>query len=145
MKDDGYFLSILIVLCVIVIWITIPHKEYMTNSDVASMLQAHALPDKKKKASKEVNELQIYGPHVPPVEHKPSGSKNGKLTPTSGEYPDIYGPEYTSAPGTKPKKPKNESDDPNDETYEFNPDLQKAFPTEGEPTPFLTDFAKFQH
>ena len=145
MKDDGYFLSILIVLFIIVIWITYPHTEYMTNSDVASMLQAHALPDKKKKQPKEINELEIYGPHAQPVEHKPSGSKSGKITPMSGEYPDIYGPEYTTGPGKKPKKPTNESDDPNDETYDFNPDLQKAFPTNGEPTPFLTDFAKFQH
>jgi hypothetical protein len=145
MKDDGYFLSILIVLFIIVIWITYPHTEYMTNSDVASMLQAHALPDKKKKQPKEINELEIYGPHAPPVEHNPSGSKSGKITPMSGEYPDIYGPEYTTGPGKKPKKPTNESDDPNDDTYDFNPDLQKAFPTNGEPTPFLTDFAKFQH
>jgi hypothetical protein len=118
----------------------------MTNKDVASMLQAHAMPDSPsdKKKKKEVNDLQIYGPTVPELEHT-SGSKNGKLRPVSGEYPDIYGPEYTTGPGVKPKKPKNESDNPNDETYEFNPDLQKAFPSEGEPKPFLTDFAKFQH
>jgi hypothetical protein len=138
-------LSIIVILCVIVIWITFSHKEFMTNSDVASMLQAHALPDKKKKKSKEVDEAPIYGPHVPKLEDKPSGSKNGKLVPASGVYPDIYGPDIATIPGTKPKKPKHESDNVDDEIYDFNPDLKKAFPTEGEPQPFLTDFTKFQH
>lgn len=148
MKEDQYLLSALVILLVLVVWVTYSHNttgtEYMTNSDVSSMLQAHALPDKKKPGPKEVNDLPIYGPSAPQLEH-PSGSKNGKLVPSSGQYPDIYGPEYTTGPGVKPKKPKNESDNPNDETYQFNPDLQKAFPTEGEPSPFLTDFAKFQH
>ena len=31
------------------------------------------------------------------------------------------------------------------ENFEFNPDLKKAFPYEGEPQPFLTDFSKIQH
>ena len=33
-----------------------------------------------------------------------------------------------------------------DMTYQFNPDLAKAFQIEeNEPQPFLTDFSKFQH
>jgi hypothetical protein len=34
---------------------------------------------------------------------------------------------------------------PQDQAYQFNPDLAKAFPTNGPPLPFLTDFSKIQH
>ncbi len=114
---------------------TYSHKEFMTNSDVASMLQAHALPDKKKK-TKEIDEAPIYGPHIPPIEHSPSGSKNGKLQPISGVYPDIYGPDIATVPGTKPKKPKHESDNVDDEIYDFNPDLKRHFQWKVNRNPF---------
>ena len=34
---------------------------------------------------------------------------------------------------------------PADMAHEFNPDLAKAFPVDGPPQPFLTDFSRIQH
>jgi len=59
-------------------------------------------------------------------------------------YPDIYGPDVELVPGTKPRSNKHKSDDTSDPSYDFNPDLQKAFPTSGPPQPFLNDFSGFQ-
>jgi len=60
-------------------------------------------------------------------------------------YAEPDGPSYINPKtGEKIKNAKHESDNVNDETYDYNPDLQKAFPTSGPPQPFLTDFSKFQ-
>ena len=139
------FLGI-VVLAIVVIFITRPLTEYMTNKDLVSALQTHGTPDTKKKAKDEPSELEIYGPKAEKVvPTKSSGKSSG--SDTSGSYPDIYGPDIPLVPGTKTKSMpgKHTSDEVDDETYDFNPDLQKAFPTEGPPQPFLTDFSKFQH
>jgi hypothetical protein len=121
----------------------------MTNDDLLSTLKTFGdkAPPKKKANPADVDHVPIYGPRAPQV--APADPSKTKLAPTvSGVYPDIYGPEITSAPGTKPgTKPnaKHQSDNLDDATYEFNPDLKKAFPTEGPPQPFLTDFSKIQH
>jgi hypothetical protein len=128
-----------------VLLLLIDRKEHMTNEDLLSTLKTFgdAAP-KKKKNPAETDKTPILGPRSPAV--VPADSGKTKLAPTvSGVYPDIYGPEITATPGTKPgTKPnaKHESDNVDDKTYEFNPDLQKAFPTEGPPQPFLTDFSK---
>jgi hypothetical protein len=147
MKDDDFLLLIIGGLAIIAIAITYPHTEYMTNKDLISALQTHGTSDSNKKKSKdEPSELEIFGPKAPKVVPSPtSGVKNG--SDSGGVYPDIYGPDIVKAPGTKSSKQKGKhsSDEVDDETYDFNPDLQKAFPTEGEPQPFLTDFAPFKH
>jgi hypothetical protein len=130
-----------------VLLLLIGRKEHMTNDDLISTLKTFgdAAPSKKKKNPAETDKAPIFGPRAPIV---PADSGKTKLAPTaSGVYPDIYGPEITATPGTKPNsKPKpsskHQSDNLDDTTYEFNPDLQKAFPTEGPPQPFLTDFSK---
>jgi hypothetical protein len=120
-------------------------REYMTNSDLISTLKTFG--DKNgspKKKAITPNEAPIYGPKTSELEHpKPTVSPRSS---GSGVYPDIYGPEYEGVPGsTKKKSGKHESDGDRDEdAYQFNPDLQKAFPTNGPPQPFLTDFSKFQ-
>ena len=139
------FLGI-VVLAIVVIFITRPLTEYMSNKDLVSALQTHGTPEAKKKAKDEPSELEIYGPKAEKVvPTKSSGKSSG--SDTSGRYPDIYGPDIPLVPGTKTKSMpgKHTSDEVDDETYDFNPDLQKAFPTEGPPQPFLTDFSKFQH
>ena len=139
------FLGI-VVLAIVVIFITRPLTEYMTNKDLVSALQTHGTPEAKKNAKDEPSELEIYGPKAEKVvPTKSSGKSSG--SDTSGSYPDIYGPDIPLVPGTKTKSMpgKHTSDEVDDETYDFNPDLQKAFPTEGPPQPFLTDFSKFQH
>jgi hypothetical protein len=138
-----------ILLGLVVLLLLVSRKEHMTNEDLLSTLKTFGdkAPPKKKANPADTNEIPIYGPRAPQV--TPADPSKTKLSPTvSGVYPDIYGPEITAAPGTKPgTKPnsKHESDNVEDKTYEFNPDLQKAFPTDGPPQPFLTDFAKIQH
>ena len=122
----------------------------MTNDDLISALKTFGdkAPPKKKANPADTDQIPIYGPRAPQV--APADPSKTKLAPTSsGVYPDIYGPEIESVPGkpAKPSKPnaKSSSDNLDDKTYEFNPDLQKAFPTDGPPQPFLTDFSKIQH
>ena len=127
-----------VLLIIFLLLITATTTEHMTNKDLISTLKTFGdkgTPPSKKKTP---IEAPIYGPRAPPVEH-PTPSKPGKI-PSGGVYPDIYGPEYQGLPGTKPIQ-SNTTDD----VYTFNPDLQKAFPTDGEPKPFLTDFSKFLH
>ncbi len=140
------FLGI-VVLAIVVIFITRPLTEYMTNKDLVSALQTHGTPEAKKKKKDEPSELEIYGPKAEKVLPTKSTSGKSSGSDTSGSYPDIYGPDVPLVPGTKTKSMpgKHTSDEVDDETYDFNPDLQKAFPTEGPPQPFLTDFSKFQH
>ncbi len=125
------------------------YKENMTNADVQSALQKYAgvseTPSKYNSAG--VSEYPIYGPTAKPPKPEPSGggrSGRGRRT-DGGTYPEIYGPDVELIPGTKPSKPgKHSSDDTSDSTYEFNPDLAKAFPTSGPPQPYLTDFSKLE-
>ena len=146
-----------ILLGLVVLILLVSRREHMTNDDLLSTLKTFgnkAPPKKKNSNPVDVDHLPIYGPRAPIV---PADSGKTKLAPTvSGVYPDIYGPEITGAPGTKPgskprskSNPKHESDnvDMEEPSYEFtpNPDLQKAFPVEGPPQPFLTDFSKLQH
>jgi hypothetical protein len=145
-NEDMIFLGI-VVLAIVVIFITRPLTEYMTNKDLVSALQTHGTTDAKKKKKDEPSELEIYGPKAEKVVPTKSISGKSSGSDTSGSYPDIYGPDIPLVPGTKTKSMpgKHTSDEVDDETYDFNPDLQKAFPTEGPPQPFLTDFSKFQH
>lgn len=119
--------------------------EHMTNKDLMSALQKYGTDDKKK-TSKDQSPTQapIYGPKVAPVEHPTPTKPSSKSNADSSVYPDIYGPEVVATPGEKVKHAKQESDRVDDETYDYNPDLQKAFPTSGPPQPFLADFSKFQ-
>ena len=146
MTNDLMFLVGFIVLIVVIVYVTQFRIESMSNKDLVSALQTHGTPDAKKKKKDQPSELEIYGPKAEKVvPSTPSGSKTG--SDSSGSYPDIYGPDIPLVPGTKTKKMPNKhsSDEVDDETYDYNPDLQKAFPTEGPPQPFLTDFSKFQH
>ena len=114
-------------------------QERMTNDDLISTLKTFG--DKgtkpKKKDPSTTNEMPLMGPKAPeidPADKKKSSGSGG--TNTSGVYPEIYGPDIPKIPGTNQVA---------DEAYEFNPDLKNAFPVEGPPQPFLTDFSKFQH
>jgi len=146
MKDDILFLLGVIVVIGLIVFVTQYRVESMTNKDLVSALQMHGTPDAKKKKKDEPSELEIYGPKAEKVVPSTTRGKTGEDS-SSGTYPDIYGPDIPLVPGTKtkPMPGKHASDHVDDETYDFNPDLQKAFPTEGPPQPFLTDFSKFQH
>jgi hypothetical protein len=122
-------------------------RESMTNADLISTLKTFGKDGKTSPKKDYASEAPIYGPKAPKVEPAPPSSNSQNSG--SGVYPDIYGPEYQGPPGTKNENkkkanPNHQSDDTSDSTYEFNPDLKKAFPTNGPPQPFLTDFSKFQ-
>ncbi len=142
-------LWIVVAILVIVVATYFRQRESMTNADVRSALQKYGGPDPPKKDKSDVvSKTPIYGPKVdepvPTTKNDSKDPKSKKTTPTQSVYPDIYGPDVELVPGTKPQNPKHVSDDTSGPTYEFNPDLQKAFPTSGPPEPYLTDFSKFQ-
>jgi hypothetical protein len=122
-------------------------RESMTNKDVQSALQKYEGASDRPASyeTTSVSEYPIYGPKANPPEPATERIPGDGGTPYDSKlYPDIYGPDVELIPGTKPKSNKQSSDDTSDPTYEFNPDLQKAFPTSGPPQPFLNDFTPFQ-
>jgi hypothetical protein len=121
----------------------------MTNKDLINTLnefEKDGTPPTKK------NSEEVYGPKT--VKGKSVLHDYETITSDTNEvsaYPDIYGPEITPVPGKSSEKynelGKQVSDfvDPNEPTYQFNPDFKKAFPHDkNEPQPFLSDFSKFQ-
>lgn len=117
-----------ILLCLLVI--VLFRREHMTNSDMMKMLDSFGQHSKKK----ETDEVPIYGPTAKKVP-KPVHPDHKKTDGAS--YPEIFGPDVALTPGQKQAEPKTE--------FDYNPDLQRAFPTDGPPQPFLGDFSKFQH
>lgn len=135
---------LILLLAVIAILIATSYRrEAMTNKDVMSALQKYGTEEPTKQKKEKPVEAPIYGPKAEAPPPKPT-SGSGSTDKSSGVYPDIYGPDVIAPPGTKPKSSKHESDNVEDETYDYNPDLQKAFPTSGPPQPFLGSFAAFQ-
>jgi hypothetical protein len=134
-------------IAVLILFFYRPTVEKMTNKDLIETLskfgQIGTKPVKKEKNDEE----PLYGPKTTKlVEPTPADSKKG--LDKNMVYPDIYGPEITPIPGKKVCKKKegeSVSDCADDSNYQYNPDLKNAFPFEGEPEPFLTDFSKIQH
>jgi len=130
-------------------------RESMTNKDLISALQKFGdkTDDSSKKSNSTLQEAPIYGPTAaPPSTPFPApSSKKSKSDGTTSDYPDIYGPDVAMTPGTgstckKDPSGTHASDSATSEdcTYQYNPDLKKAFPTDGKaPQPFLTDFSRF--
>ncbi len=138
---------LLVAAILVVLLVSMTTYEHMTNKDLMSALKNYGTEDKKDSKKKDtIPEAPIYGPKVAPVQ-QPSPTKSTSGDGGSGVYPEIYGPDVVATPGEKIKhaKPgKHESDKVEDDTYDYNPDLKNAFPTNGPPQPFLTDFSKFQ-
>lgn len=136
---------VILILAILAIFIaTFYRQEHMTNKDMMSALQKYGSKEEKKTKQTKPVEAPIYGPKAEaPVDPNPT-SGNGTNGKGSGTYPDIYGPDIVAPPGSIPKSGKHESDNVTDETYDYNPDLKKAFPTSGPPQPFLGSFAAFQ-
>ena len=137
---------LIVVALLVLIFYTPGSIEKMTNKDLLATLSKFGTKSKSK--SKYLYEEPIYGPKAPKLAEPVPASSKGNGSDDENTYPDIYGPEITPIPGKKhTKSGKHSSDDHgDDEPYQFNPDLEKAFPMEeNEPQPFLTDFSKFQH
>lgn len=120
-----------------------PWAEHMTNADVKAKTttfqkqpETEMAPPKsthKKADDKEA----IRGPGVPAVaDHEPKGAKKpSKVEPSSGVYPDIYGPEKPLTPGGKDATSPSDIPTP--------PSFSAIMPnTPDVPRPFLNDFAK---
>jgi len=151
------WLWILVGLAILVILFYRP-RENMTNDQLIDTLKTFGEKGTPPSASKTSGpSIQpIYGPSAnpPPVPTNTGGSGGGKTV--AGPYPQIFGPDVTSAPGSansgNPVPAGQVASDnaagsqgPADQFHEFNPDLAKAFPVDGPPQPFLTDFSKIQH
>lgn len=137
---------LLVAMVLVIFLVSMTTYEHMTNKDLMSTLQTYGSKDKKKSTSDTPSEAPIYGPKTAPVPDEPKATtpSTAKSSSDTSVYPDIYGPEVVATPGEKIKSAKHESDNVEDDTYDYNPDLQKAFPTSGPPQPFLADFSRFQ-
>ena len=155
------WLWVLLGLAILVILFYRP-RENMTNDQLISALSQFGKEGTSPSSNTSSPSAQaIYGPSAspPPVPTNAGGSGSGKTV--AGPYPQIFGPDVTSGPGTTggsvssggPVGPGQVASDqglaggcqgPADQTHEFNPDLAKAFPVDGPPQPFLTDFSKIQ-
>jgi hypothetical protein len=125
----------------------------MSNKDLIDTLKTYGIDDygevkPKSRSSKQ----EIYGPGLKESEKAPpkplSEEDIEKKKSIRNLHPHIYGPEYVGVPGSsssEAQSPYEVSDGPKvEESYKFNPDFQNAFPVNGPPQPFLTDFSKFQ-
>lgn len=137
---------LLVAIALVLFLVSMTTYEHMTNKDVMSALQKYGTDDPKKSTTKKTTSsgAAIYGPKAEAVAQPSPTTPASKSKSDSSTYPDIYGPDVVAAPGEKIKHAKHESDRVDDETYDYNPDLQNAFPTSGPPQPFLTDFSRFQ-
>ena len=137
-------------------------RENMTNNQLMSALNSF---EKTGTKPKNPSLDPIYGPSAKPPAVPSStnngGGRNGKST--GGPYPQIFGPDTTPRPGAGRPEPGNGktgessvyvnpvgpgqvgSDQAMAVEPEFNPDLKNAFPYDGPPQPFLTDFSKILH
>jgi len=146
-------------------------REHMTNDQLISTLKTFGDQGTFSSKSGGQSVKPIYGPSAnpPPIPTNTGGGMNGRTV--AGPYPQIFGPDVTNAPGTtrsfgrsggdlsgdgsgsgggagtcNSSSGKVISDEPPPyESHEFNPDLAKAFPVDGPPQPFLTDFSRIQH
>jgi hypothetical protein len=183
---------ILLGVAILVIVFYYNRREHMTNDQLISTLKTFGEQGKAPSTSANgPSSKEIYGPGgVPPPVPTNTGAGGGGKT-TAGPYPQIFGPDVNTAPGTTSASSgalgdlsrdsygsvaqggvqggvqgalsgsgssgvqggvglngsgKEISDQPPSfQSHEFNPDLAKAFPVDGPPQPFLTDFSKIQH
>lgn len=110
-------------------------RESMSNEDVLSELQKYGTDSTQTKETR-VGLQSIYGPKAgpiakPKVEDSENKSKNG-----TSKYPDIYGPDVAMTPG--------KGGVGSTSYFKINTDLEKIFPTDGAPEPYLTDLSSIQ-
>ena len=128
-------------------------RENMTDGQLMDTLDAFKRDGKK---SIEPKLDPIYGPSANPPEFPSSTNRGRDGKSTAGPYPQIFGPDVTPQPGTgrDGESPSYvnpvglgqvASDQGKTAQPEFNPDLKNAFPYDGPPQPFLTDFSKILH
>ena len=145
---DTYLIVLgLISLFIIIVWNPI-FTEHMTNADLKKVTDFHKQKpghwdihkDKNKKPI--LNEQQIQGPKIEPVD--PKSTSNSTLSPnankTNSVYPDIFGPDSKNAPGHLDSINYKELPQPNNEYLGF-----EETSNSGDAMPFLSDFSKFMN
>lgn len=143
---DTYLIVLgLISLFIIIVWNPI-FTEHMTNADLKKVTDFHKQKpghwdinkDKNKKPI--LNEQQIQGPKIEPID--PKSESNSTLNPnankTNSVYPDIFGPDSKNAPGHLDSTNFKDLPQPNNEYLGF-----EETSTSAEAMPFLSDFSKF--
>jgi len=138
----------------------VPEPLATTDSTItprSSNFSTSFYPDSTKKDSSGntnpslKNRAPIYGPLGGGIDPD-AANRIHTTTTTGGDYPQIYGPDVVATPGSGTNSSGKgttsglvSSDQVDQSTYEFNPDLKNAFPYDGPPQPFLTNFKKIQH
>ena len=164
------WLWVLLGLAILVILFYRP-RENMTNDQLIDTLKTFGEKGTSSSTEKFGQSTKpIYGPSAnPPPVPTNTGAGGGKTV--AGPYPQIFGPDVTNAPGTRSGSGSvlgggdlsgggggvgggggggdgyvfSDQPGPQGQSYEFNVYLAKAFPVDGPPQPFLTDFSKIQH
>ena len=108
----------------------------MTNKDVLTALKGMGVEDNIEKSGPKT--APIYGPKTTEVVEPEPNPNDEDGEDSTRRYPDIFGPDVVASPGTKNLKHSEDGDN------DYNIDLKNAFPTDGPPQPFLTDFSRFQ-
>jgi hypothetical protein len=169
------WLWVLLGLAVLVILFYRPRENMSNDQLISALTQFGKDGTSSSSSNKSGQSVKpIYGPSAnPPPFPTNTGAGGGRTV--AGPYPQIFGPDVTNAPGTMSGSGSgsglggsdlsggaggcgvganggspngyvySDQPGPNNKSHEFNPDLAKAFPVDGPPQPFLTDFSKIQH
>lgn len=127
---------LIVAIILIVLLASMTTYEHMTNKDVLTALKGFGVEDNLEKTSQK--SAPIYGPKTEEVVEPEPDPNEEDGDDSTRKYPDIFGPDVVASPGSKNIKQSEDGDN------DYNIDLQKAFPTNGPPQPFLTNFSKFQ-
>lgn len=127
---------LIVAIILVVLLASMTTYEHMTNKDVLTALKGFGVEDQPEKTGPKT--APIYGPKTTEVvEPEPTPNEEGD-DDSGRKYPDIFGPDVVASPGTKNLKYSEDGDN------DYNIDLKNAFPTDGPPQPFLTNFSNFQ-
>lgn len=128
---------LIIAVILVILLASMTTYEHMTNKDMLTALKEFGVDDDVSE-KKPQGKAPIYGPKTSGIAEPDPSAYEDELGDSAGMYPDIFGPDTAAAPGTKNLSYSE------DEYNDYNVDLKAAFPTDGPPQPFLTDFSEFQ-
>ena len=133
-----------------------PSPSTNSNVNTSNFSTSFYSATKKQSNPNAKNQAPIFGPYSGGKNSSSASNSQSKKNLSNGKYPEIFGPDVTvtplsGSPGTSSSGLSGttsglvSSDQVDQPSYEFNPDLKNAFPYDGPPQPFLTDFKKIQH
>lgn len=128
---------LIVAIILAILLVTMTTYEHMTNEDVLTALKEFGVDDDVPE-KKQNRKAPIYGPKTSGIAEPEPSAYEDELGDSTGMYPDIFGPDTNASPGSKNLSYSE------DEYNDYNVDLKAAFPTDGPPQPFLSDFSEFQ-